>query len=172
MIFCDNFFCDKFLWLSFVTNCSDEFLWQTFVTKWDELLRRFFFWIFLLTYIFLTNASFRIGVPSILFLSNSNTYEALSFIFRLFCFICWPAPSIDDCLHLYISGNWVRALMKLSPYKYKVHTVLSQKAKKLAKIVDTSVGSVRLSCKVLDLFSAGGGHTVLKSILHCHLGLF
>ena len=137
MIFCDNFFCDKFLWLSFVTNCSDEFLWQTFVTKfWDELLRRFFFWIFLLTYIFLTNASFRIGVPSILFLSNSNTYEALSFIFRLFCFICWPAPSIDDCLHLYISGNWVRALIwNFLPINTKYTLCSAKKQRNLQKLL-------------------------------------
>ena len=44
----------------FATNFCDEFLRRIFVTNC--------FWRFLLTYNLLTNASFRIGVPSILFI--------------------------------------------------------------------------------------------------------
>ena len=70
-IFGTNFstnFCDEFLWLIFVTNFCDEFLWRIFVTNFfDKLLWRIHFWRFLLTYNLLTNASLRIGVPSILF---------------------------------------------------------------------------------------------------------
>ena len=94
--FCGEFFCDEFfLWrIFFVTNFCDEFfswriflwrifLWRIFfVTNFfcdefifvknfcDELFRLFLtkcFWRFLLTYNLLTNASFRIGVPLILF---------------------------------------------------------------------------------------------------------
>jgi hypothetical protein len=62
--------CDEFLWRIFVTNICDEFLWQIFVTNFcDEFVWRFwFFGRFFLTYNLLTIASFRIGVPSILFL--------------------------------------------------------------------------------------------------------
>ena len=81
--------CDKFLWRiffefwlflrrSFVTNFCDEFwliLWRIFVTNFIRILtylvtiffRILLFLNFFLTFNLLTIASFRIGVPSILF---------------------------------------------------------------------------------------------------------
>ena len=106
------FFWQIFL-MNFLTKFFDEFFWRIF---WQ------FFWPIILTYTLLTIASFRIGVPSILFFRNvwnlqkkhtfhSVTFKTLlkfsngqdsgrQFCYYLFCFCCCCGEFVIEIYHL------------------------------------------------------------------------
>ena len=125
-----NFF-DEIFWWIFLMNFFGRSFWRIFLTKFfddffDEFLftnffEEFFFGRFLLTYNLLTIASFRIGVPSILFffililkrenrLQNNLTYPQSQVRVVIFITSTWGVIVVK-------SNSFVRFLVEIEDTK-------------------------------------------------------
>ena len=140
--FYNNFsdFSEEFFWPIFLTNeffdeifdeIFDEFFWRIFLSNFltnyfDEFFDDFFFGRFFFTYNLLTIASFRIGVPSILFFHKRPNCH-------------WPIP-LKSHFRLEHSASWCAVRESLCSYwKYGVDMTINQLCVCIDKIISRSI---------------------------------